>query len=44
MIDGGTVKQIEKLIDEIDKIKIHAIELRNRIWYLNKIEDDKNDK
>lgn len=44
MIDNGTLKQIEMLIDEIEKIKIHTIELRNKIYYLKETEGKQDDR
>lgn len=37
MIDKEIQTDIEMLIDEIEKLKTHAIELRNRIAYSNDV-------
>lgn len=37
MIDKEIQTDIEMLIDEIEKLKIHTIELRNRIAYSNDV-------
>lgn len=44
MIDDGTLQQIEMLIDDIEKIKIHSIELRNKIYFLKEQEKNIDDK
>jgi cell division septum initiation protein DivIVA len=36
-IDREIQKDIEMLIDEIEKLKTHAIELRNRLAYSNDV-------